>query len=158
MIVPRFVIAAFMVTAVLISAGGPARSGPTEGYWVLNEKTLGFVVPSFSINEFVALWFSCSGGGDVTAIVDLDDGAFEDGKLDSVVFDARGKRWSARGRGGYSEMHQYAMLEAAVPPDLFNGIAGARSLKVTKGDQSMELVTTKFRDLLPRFRANCGLD
>lgn len=151
---------ALSVAALLLANPSDTDAAAADGYWSVKTRAepvmLGYIVPSFSTDEFVAYFMSCSKGA-VTAFVDFPLDTIKHGNTYDVEMIVSGKRHRFPARAVFSEMQQYAVLE--VPLDLdapvITDLATAKTIRVNVQGQGFDLSTKKLRDSMKEFLAAC---
>ncbi|TVR83842.1 MAG: hypothetical protein EA405_03255 [Rhodospirillales bacterium] len=131
-------------------ATGPASIHP-------GRAVLGFVVPSYSPNDFIGMWMGCS-SGTVTALFDMDADSLRDGEMYTVALTLDDRPYRFTGIGVFDDMDGAVMLSATLdgtrPP--VSELPSAKTLSVRVGDSVLTLPVTGLSAESKRFIAACS--
>lgn len=159
--VKRWMGAALALAALPIAIlPGAERAAAAEGHWAVKTGAepviLGYIVPGFSTNEFVAYWITCANGA-FTGVVDFPIEEFATGQTYTVQLIIDGTSHRLPATAVFSDMQQYSLLESDLERDAppFSDLATARTIRVNVNDRGFDLSTENLRDAMETFLAAC---
>lgn len=151
-----------LAMAVVLFAGSPdADAAAADGYWSAGvgktSASVGYVVPSYSTTEYVAFWMKCANSA-VTAFVDFPIDSIKDGNTYDVEMIVNGRSHRFPAQAAFSEMHQYALLEAPLEryAPVITDLAAAKTIRVNVQGQGFDLSTKNLREGMNQFLAACA--